>query len=95
VKRYPKFIFQAVSRNKNGVGYAPLRRAMEFQSAFPVKLVAMRRTEADPAALPSKEMIANQAYPVMFPLFFYWDGKSAGKPVTDFVTFCEEEGRPR
>jgi phosphate transport system substrate-binding protein len=95
LKRYPRFILQAVSTNKNGIGYAPLRRVIESQSAFPIKVLAMRRTEDEPGVQPSKETIANQTYPVVFPLFFYWDGKSAGKPVTDFVAFCEEAGRPR
>ena len=94
VRRYPKFMIQAVSEKKNSVGYAPLGRVIEFQHDFPVKLIAIRPSEDAPAVLPSKETVADQTYPVILPLFFYWDGKSAGKPVKDFVTFCEEKVRP-
>ncbi len=94
-RRYPKLIVQGVSGNKNAVGYAPLGRVLEFQSDFPVKLLRIRRTESDPAVLPSKDTVVDQTYPVILPLFFYWSGKTAGKTVTDFITFCEEEGRPR
>jgi len=94
VRRYPKFIIQAVSEKKNSVGYAPLGRVIEFQHDFPVKLIAIRPNDEDPGVLPSKETVANETYPVILPLFFYWDGKSVRKPVTDFVTFCEEKVRP-
>jgi phosphate transport system substrate-binding protein len=98
LRRYPKLIVQGVSGNKNGVGYAPLARVIELQSTFPVKLLGIRRAEDTPAVAPTKDSVANQTYPIILPLFFYWDGKSAVKPtgkvVTDFVTFCEEEGRP-
>jgi phosphate transport system substrate-binding protein len=94
VRRYPKFIIQAVSEKKNSIGYAPLGRVIEFQNDFPVKLLAIRSYEEAPAILPSKETVANETYPVILPLFFYWDGKSAGKPVTDFITFCEQKVRP-
>ncbi len=94
LRRYPKLIVQAVSGNKNGVGYAPLARVIELQSSFPVKLLGIRRTEGEHAVSPTRQTVANQTYPIILPLFFYWDGKSAGKPVTDFVTFCEDEGRP-
>jgi phosphate transport system substrate-binding protein len=93
-RRYPKLILQSVSGNKSGVGYAPLSRVVEFQSAFPVKLLGIRRTDDAPAVLPSKETVANETYPVTLPLFFYWDGKSAGQSVMDFVTFCEKAGGP-
>ncbi len=94
VRRYPKFIIQAVSDKKNGVGYAPLGRVIEFQADFPVKLVGIRRTDDDPAVLPSKESVATETYPVILPLFFYWDGKSASQPAQDFVTFCEKKVKP-
>jgi phosphate transport system substrate-binding protein len=94
VRRYPKFLIQAVSGNKNGVGYAPLDRVTEFRNDFPVKLLAIRLTEDTPPILPSKETVENQTYPTILPLFFYWDGKSAGKPVMDFITFCEEKTGP-
>jgi phosphate transport system substrate-binding protein len=93
VRRYPKSIIKAVSAKKNSVGYAPLARVIEFQRDFPVKLIAIRMSEDTPAILPSKETVENQTYPVILPLFFYWDGKSAGKPVMDFITFCEEQVR--
>jgi len=95
VRRYSKFLIQAVSDKKNSVGYAPLGRVIEFQHDFPVKLLAIRQSEDTPAILPSEETVENQTYPVILPLFFYWDGKSAGKPVMDFITFCEEKVRPR
>jgi phosphate transport system substrate-binding protein len=94
VRRYSKFMIQAVSEKKNSVGYAPLGRVIEFQHDFPVKLLAIRQSEDTPAILPSKETVENQTYPVILPLFFYWDGKSAGKPVLDFITFCEEKVGP-
>jgi phosphate transport system substrate-binding protein len=94
VRRYPKFIIQAVSEKKNSIGYAPLGRVIEFQRDFPVKPLALRRSEDAPAVLPNKETVADQTYPIILPLFFYWDGKLAGKPVKDFVTFCEEKVRP-
>ncbi len=94
-RRYAKLIVQGVSGNKNGVGYAPLGRVLEFQSDFPVKLLRIRRTEDAPAVLPSKDTVADQTYPITLPLFFYWNGKTVGQTVTDFIAFCEEEGRPR
>ena len=95
VLRYPKSIIKAVSDKKNSVGYAPFGRVIEFQHDFPVKLIAIRQSEDTPAILPSEETVENQTYPVILPLFFYWDGKSAGKPVMDFITFCEEKVGPR
>ncbi len=94
VQRYPKFIIQAVSEKKNSIGYAPLGRVIEFRNDFPVKPIAIKPYEEAPAILPSKETVANETYPIILPLFFYWDGKSAGKPVTDFITFCEQKVRP-
>ena len=91
---YSKFLIQAVSDKKNSVGYAPLGRVIEFQHDFPVRLLAIKQSEDTPAILPSKETVENQTYPVILPLFFYWDGKSAGKPVMDFITFCEEKTGP-
>ncbi len=93
VRRYPKSIIKAVSDKKNSVGYAPLARVIEFQRDFPVKLLAIRQSEDSPAILPSKETVENQTYPIILPLFFYWDGKSASKQMMDFITFCEEQVR--
>jgi len=93
VRGYRKFILQAVSGNKNGVGYAPLDRVIEFQAIYSVKLLAMRLTGVIPAVRPSKETVGNKTYPVIQRLFFYWGGKSAGQLLTDFGTFCEERNR--
>lgn len=57
VRRYPKLIVQAVSGNKNAVGYAPLARVLELQAAFPVKLLGIRRTEDSPRFHPPRRRL--------------------------------------
>ena len=58
-----------MSGSNNTIAYANPRRMIEFQATFPLKVIAMRRTEDNPVVLPGKQTIENETYPVIFPLF--------------------------
>lgn len=75
-------IVQEVARSRTAIGYVGLGYVTKD-----LKPIAVRKTAADPAVLPSIETAQNKTYPISRPLYIYTAGEPDGavKQFIDFV----------
>ena len=66
-------VVNAVSKDKNGIGYGGIAWAKG------VKFAAVRKADADPAVLPSVETVSNGTYPISRELYWFFNGKPTGE----------------
>lgn len=66
-------VVNAVSKDKNGIGYGGIAWATG------VKYAAVRKSEDGPAVLPSTETVSNGAYPISRDLYWFFNGVPEGK----------------
>ncbi len=90
-RRYYPSIIKDVSSRADAAGYVPLASALEAQDQRIIKILAIKKDEGSPAILPSHETVASRSYPLVRPLFLYYDGNSAVKQIKQFVEFCAEK----
>lgn len=77
-------IIQEVSSTKNAIGYVGLGYAEQAKNR--VKELAIKKTQSDPAILPSEKTIRSNEYPIARPLYLYVKTLT-NKSVNKFVKF--------
>lgn len=65
-------VVNAVSKDVNGIGYGGIAWAKG------VKYAKVRRTDKDPAVLPSIETVSNGSYPISRDLYWFFNGQPTG-----------------
>ncbi|HUP49179.1 MAG TPA: phosphate ABC transporter substrate-binding protein [Thermoanaerobaculia bacterium] len=74
-------VINAVSRDRNGIGYGGIAYAQGVRS------VGVKVDAGSPAVQPAEENVANGTYPIARKLFFYW--VDTGKPeIEQFVQWA-------
>jgi phosphate transport system substrate-binding protein len=71
-------IINAVSKDKNGIGYGGIAYAKD------VRAIAIKKDASTPAVAPSEATVADGTYPLSRKLFFYYPA-TAPERVTKFV----------
>ena len=66
-------VVNAVSKDKNGIGYGGIAWATD------VKFAAVRKKDNDPAVIPSMESVSNGTYPISRDLYWFFNGKPTGE----------------
>lgn len=66
-------VVNAVSKDKNGIGYGGIAWAKG------VKYAAVRKTDNAPAVLPTAESVSNGSYPISRDLYWFFNGKPTGE----------------
>jgi phosphate transport system substrate-binding protein len=66
-------VVNAVSKDKNGIGYGGIAWATG------VKFAAVAKDEDSPAVLPSVETVSNGTYPISRDLYWFFNGKPTGE----------------
>jgi phosphate transport system substrate-binding protein len=66
-------VVNAVSKDKNGIGYGGIAWATG------VKYAAVRKSKDGPAILPSTETVSNGAYPISRDLYWFFNGVPKGE----------------
>lgn len=80
-------VVNAVSKDKNGIGYGGIAWAKG------VKFAAIRKSDKDAAVVPSSETVSNGTYPISRDLYWFFNGKPAGE-VQKLVNWAlSEEGQ--
>ena len=79
-----------VAKNPNAIFYPGLGYV-----TGEVKPLAIKKTAADPAVLPSVETALDGTYPIARPLLYYTNGEPTGV-IKDFIDYClSTEGQAR
>ncbi len=87
-RRYYPSIVKDVSARADAAGYAPLALALEAKGQGIIKLLAIKKDAESSAITPSRDAIASRSYPLVRPLFLYYDGNSGEKQIKQFAEFC-------
>jgi len=66
-------VVNAVSKDKNGIGYGGIAWATG------VKFAAVRKSESDSAILPTSETVSNGSYPISRDLYWFFNGTPKGE----------------
>jgi len=74
-------VVNAVSKDKNGIGYGGLAWASN------VKFAAIKRDDKGPGVLPSVETVGDGTYPISRELYWFFDGKPTGN-VKDLINWA-------
>lgn len=83
-------IMREISKKKPAaISYAGFADAQRGVQNSLIKIMGIRKDADSPAVVPTRETIKNRSYPLSVPVYFYYDGKSAGGHVKKFVEFCK------
>ena len=80
-------VVNAVSKDKNGIGYGGIAWAKG------VKYAAVRKGDEDPAVLPSTESVSNGTYPISRDLYWFFNGTPTGELKKLLNWALSEEGQ--
>lgn len=87
-RRYYPSVIKDVSSRADAAGYTPLGLATEAQKHGIIRILAIKKDAASPAIMPSHETTVSHSYPLMRPLYLYYDGNLGEKHLKQFVEFC-------
>lgn len=83
-------IIREISKKKPAaISYAGSADADRAVKNNMVKILGIKKDADSPVAIPTAETIRNQSYPLTIPVYFYYDGPSAGDHIKSFVEFCK------
>ena len=90
VRAFYHGIVTELSRKKPpALAYVPYRDAQKAEQANQVKIVGIRADSGGQAVMPSPATLKDGSYPIVIPLYFYWDQATARPVVKKFVDFCK------
>ena len=70
------------------IGIGPALMASHRQ----IKLLAIKPDENSPAVKPSEDALKDAWYPILNPIYIYWDSKSEDERIKSFVEYCPRKG---
>jgi phosphate transport system substrate-binding protein len=89
---YYHHMIRELSRKKPpAISYAPLTDAAKAEQQKLVKIVPLRKDGQSPAIRPSPATLKDGSYPLILPLYFYWDDSTVRPIVKTFVEFCRKK----
>jgi phosphate transport system substrate-binding protein len=91
VKNYFYEIMKEVSYKKSAIGFASLTDARKGVKNGWVKILGVKRNAESPAVFPSVETEKNKSYPILQPLYLYWDSNRVPEHVKRFLEFCKKQ----
>jgi phosphate transport system substrate-binding protein len=85
-------IIRDVSRAKPAaLGYCSFKDAEKAEKNKLVRIVAIKKDQQSTAVVLSADSMKGGSYPLIMPLYLYWDAASSGALVKQFVDFCKSK----
>lgn len=85
-------IIRDVSRAKPAaLGYCSFKDADKAEKNKWVKIIAIKKDEQATAVVLSADSMKSGSYPLIMPLYFYWDTASPSPLVKQFADFCKSK----
>jgi len=94
--RTPDFLVQHVSVHAGAVAYLgniQLTEVLKRKPQWKIKILSIRATVGSPALSPSSEISKKGDYPLVVPVFLFWDANNPNKWIAQFAQFCLERLR--
>ncbi len=88
---YHHIIKELARRKPPALAYAPYLDAVNAEKMNIIKILGLKKDQNSPAIFPSDATIKDKSYPLMLPLYFYWNSDTAGPLVRKFVEFCKRQ----
>jgi phosphate transport system substrate-binding protein len=88
---YHHIIRDLEKRQPPGLGYAPLLDATSAQEKNQVRIMGIKKDPGAAAVYPSLATVKDKTYPLMLPLYFYWNANAASPLIDKFVEFCKKQ----
>jgi phosphate transport system substrate-binding protein len=86
---YHHIIKELARKQPPALAYAPFVDAVHAEKTKTVKILGLKKDRNSPTIFPSEATIKDKSYPLMLPLYFYWNSDTAGPQVRKFVEFCK------
>ncbi|MDQ7781377.1 MAG: PstS family phosphate ABC transporter substrate-binding protein [Desulfomonilaceae bacterium] len=93
-QRYHELL-KEVQRRPDAIGYASLLDARRGEKAGMAKIVGIKKDVESPTVLPSEDTVKTGTYPLLRPLYFYWQGPAVRPDVNEFVEFVKSKSERR
>ena len=91
-RAYFHHIVRDVNRSKGlGIGYADFAKAKDSVEKGLVKMVGVQTNDESPAVWPTDSTIKSSEYPLLMPLFLYWDEKRVKDVTRTFVGYVARQ----
>jgi phosphate transport system substrate-binding protein len=92
VRSFYHGIITELSRKKPpAIAYAPYHDAKKAEQAKQVKILGIRTESGSGAVQPSPATLKDASYPLVIPLYLYWDQATTRPAVKKFVDFCRSK----
>jgi len=92
VRAFYTEIIRDVSRAKPAaLGYCSFTDAAKAEKNKLVKIIAIKKDEQSTPVVPSADSLKSGSYPLVMPLYLYWDSASPSPLVKQFVDFCKSK----
>jgi len=92
VRDFYSHIIRDIPRVKEpAIGYSDYTTALQAEQRGQVKIVAIRPESGGSGIKPSAASLTDESYPLIIPMFLYWDENRITKGARDFVKFCETQ----
>jgi phosphate transport system substrate-binding protein len=88
---YHEVIMEFSQKSPPAIAYAPLVEALKAEHQKQIKIVALKKDEKSSAVRPSLATLKDGSYPLILPLYFYWDDATVRPIVKKFVEFCRSK----
>jgi|GEM_PF-1017084 len=91
--RTPDFLVQHVSVHAGAVAYLgniQLTEVLKRKPQSKIKVLSIRATAGSPALSPSTEISKKGDYPLVVPVFLFWNANNPDKRIEEFAQFCVE-----
>ena len=90
---YNDIIREVAVRKPWAIAYCDMFDAERAAKRNSAKILALQKDEQSAAVLPAEQTLRDGSYPLILPLFFYWDNASRSSVLQKFIDFCKERGR--
>jgi phosphate transport system substrate-binding protein len=92
VRDFYNEIIRDVSRTKPAaLGYGSFEDAGKAEKNKSVKIIAIKKDQQSTPVLPSADSMKSGSYPLMRPIYLYWDSGYPSPLVKQFVDFCKSK----
>jgi phosphate transport system substrate-binding protein len=92
VRRYARTVIKLVAQTDGAIGFAPLDKALQAAGDGSIGLIAIKKSKDSPAVPPTRMTVADRSYPIIMPLFLYYDSESETDSIRRFVEYCAMKG---